>query len=159
VTDPAPDFDPSAPDSPPLKNVSRPRRLLLSNLQIILLALLVVGGRLLIDFSQRILEGQRKVAERQALEAEIERLLAERQALEADKARYGSESYIETWAHDEGKMVRPGERLVVPIYQDAPQTAADAPSTQNTPSETIPAWRVWWLLFFDGPPPLAAETP
>jgi cell division protein FtsB len=143
---------PSVDQSPSPSRAQRPRRFPLSNLQIILMVLIVIGGRLAIDFSQRIIEGQQKIGEQQELEAEIAGLQAEQRALEADKAFYSSPDYIETWAHDEGKMVRDGERLIVPVYEDIPEVAegTDNPTATSAP---IPTWQVWWTLFFDAPPP------
>ena len=131
-------------------------RFSLNNLQIILIALVVVGGRLVIDFSQRIVEGQQKTDEQSLIESEIEALLLEREELEAAKTYYSSEAFIEVWAHDEGKMVRDGEVLVVPLYtgNPLPQAQLDAPSAVGpTPSQTVNPWRVWWGMFFDVSPP------
>ena len=128
------------------------RRIPLTNLQIILIALIVLGGRLALDFSQRIVEGQQKVAEQRQLETEIEALRAEQRALEAAKAYYSSEAFIEAWAHDEGKMVREGERLVIPVVEGSTPTIEPSAPQLNRP---IPPWHVWWLLFFDTPPPFS----
>ena len=146
----------STPDSGDAKP-ARPRRLRLTNWQIILIALIIVGGRLVIDFSQRIVEGQQKVSDQRTLEAEIATLEQDHKQLEADKTYYGSEAYVEAWAHDQGKMVRDGEVLVVPLYS-RPTPAAGATATEAAPESqrtqaTIPAWRVWWTLFFDSQPP------
>jgi cell division protein FtsB len=134
------------------------RRIPLSNLQIILIVLIAVGGRLAIDFSQRIVEGQKKINEQRDLEAEIDDLEREQQRLEAEKAYYSSTAFVEAWSHDEGKMVRDGERIVVPLYEDIPQQAqqpTDAPSAQEP---AIPAWQVWWTLFFDDAPPFISPS-
>jgi cell division protein FtsB len=129
-------------------------RMRLSNWQIILIALIVVGGRLVIDFSQRIVEGQQKLTEQRALEDEIDALLAEQKALEAAKAYYGSPAYVEAWAHDEGKMVREGEMLVIPLY-DRPEPATPPPASGQTAQADLSPWRVWWTLFFNGEPPFS----
>jgi hypothetical protein len=127
----------------------------LSNFQIILIALIVVGGRLVIDFSQRIIEGQLKVGQQRELEAEIERLLAEQRDLEAAKAYYSSPSYVEYWAHNEGKMVREGERLVIPLYDEPRPEVVELPASgPGDAPAPIPVWQVWWSLFFDSSPPL-----
>lgn len=130
----------------------------LTNWQIILIALVVIGGRLVFDFSNRILEGQEKSSEERTLEAEIERLLAEQRNLEVARAYYSSPAYVEEWAHSEGKMVRSGEKIVIPLYD-----RAAAPAVDSAPSEQAPAvddavaslspWQIWWSLFFDSPPP------
>lgn len=133
----------------------RPYRLPLSNAQIILIALIIVGGRLVIDFSQRIVEGQQKIAQQRQLEAEIEALMQEQQNLLSAKAYYSSPAFVETWAHNEGKMVREGEILVVPLYEEdesAEASATGSPVVVRPPEPLLP-WQVWWTLFFDAPPP------
>jgi len=137
-----------------------PRRLPrfpLNNLQVILIVLLVIGGRLVIDFSRRIVEGQQKITEQHELEAENEQLIKEEQQLEAAKTYYSSPGFVETWAHNDGKMVRQGEILVVPLYQDIPE---EPPRTAEGPSLAPSAgWQVWWSLFFDDPAPFAQSLP
>ena len=136
----------------------RPYRLPLSNAQIILIALIIVGGRLIIDFGQRIVEGQQKIAQQRQLEAEIDALVQEQQNLLSAKAYYGSPAFIETWAHDEGKMVREGEVLVVPLYEEDESLEASATdSVVLRPPEPLLPWQVWWTLFFDAPPPLTGS--
>lgn len=139
------------PQNAPTRNTSPRRRFPLSNLQIILIALIVVGGRLALDFSQRIIEGQTKISEQQDLEQELADLRAEQRVLEAEKAYYSSSTFIEAWAHDEGKMVRNGERLIVPVYQDVPEAPQQASAPADEPV-TLPGWQVWWTLFFDSAP-------
>jgi hypothetical protein len=129
------------------------QRIRLTNWQIILIALVVVGGRLVIDFQQRILEGQEKLAEQRRLEGRIEALLQEQRELEAAKAYYSSPTFVEAWAHNEGKMVRDGETLVVPVYVQPEQGVAVAAAPGNNPQAPLPAWQIWWALFFDSPPP------
>jgi cell division protein FtsB len=152
-------LQPPSPTAPsdkvgqPASSSPRQRRLPLSNLQIILIALIIIGGRLAIDFSKRIIEGQDKVDEQRALEAEIAALEAERRQLEASKAYYSSPGFVEAWAHDEGKMVRDGERLVVPVYEDIPEAPPEQRVSAPAAEPAIPVWQVWWTLFFDTTPP------
>jgi len=132
-------------------------RVPLTNVQIILIVLVIVGGRLVYDFSQRIVEGQEKVEEELALQAALQALQLEQQQLEAAKQYYGGDAYVEAWAHNEGKMVREGEILIIPLYDQslAPQDTFTAPNTSVRVEDTdsLKRWRVWWSLFFDSPPP------
>ena len=136
-------------DSPDVQDATRAdrgfrfRRMRLTNWQIILIALVIFGGRLVFDFSERIIDGQQKVDEQRRLEAE--------------KAYYSSPAYVEAWAHSEGKMVRDGEVLVVPLYErPTPEPlVAIAPQQQPQSDQPFSSWRVWWSLFFDDPPPFA----
>jgi cell division protein FtsB len=141
----------SSPEAQPEPRKSPFQRLRLTNWQIILIALVVIGGRLVIDFSQRIVEGQQKIAEQRSLEAENETLLDEQQQLEADKAYYASQAYVEAWAHDEGKMVKDGEKLVIPLYTGPVAPVEEVPVVQPQAPLTPP--EIWWTLFFDSPPP------
>ena len=138
------------PSEAPQGRWKRPLRL--TNVQVILLALVVIGGRLVIDFSQRIVEGQQKVEEQKRLEAEIDSLIQEQEDLEADKVYYSSPAFVEDWAHDEGKMVRDGETLVVPLYQQSEEPLPVTPPSVEPPVEKIPSWKVWWALFFEREP-------
>ena len=131
-------------------------RIPLTNVQIILIVLVIVGGRLVYDFSQRIVEGQEKIEEELALQAEIQSLELEQRQLETAKEFYGSAAYVEVWAHNEGKMVRDGERLIIPLYDQssAPPDVFEIDNNNNTPAvESFKRWHVWWSLFFDIPPP------
>jgi len=156
VSQPDPSSDPVTPDSSAQPAPPRRPRFRLTNWQIILILLVVVGGRLVIDFSQRIIEGQQKLAEQRALEAQIEALRSEHDALVAARIYFSSQAYIEAWAHDQGKMVRDSERLVIPLYQrEAQDIAPDLPvgGTAAAADASPPAWQVWWSLFFDDQPP------
>jgi cell division protein FtsB len=157
VSQPIPSTDSvsSSQPSPPRRPIFR-----LTNWQIILTMLVIIGGRLVIDFSQRIVEGQQKLGEQRALEAQIADLQAEQKSLEASRIYYNSQAYVEAWAHDQGKMVLDGEILVIPVYQqDSPDTEtelATVPSTSAAPTDR-PTWQVWWSLFFDIQPPTPQE--
>jgi hypothetical protein len=130
------------------------RRIPLSNLQIVLIALAIVGGRLIFDFSQRIVEGQQKIAEQRELESNISLLTKLQRDLQSDKAYHSSPAYIESWAHDQGKMVRDGEILVIPVYDK--YTQAGTALTTAEPVRSLPRWHIWWSLFFDDPIPLSS---
>ena len=141
----------TSPQPQPEPRKSPFSRLRLTNWQIILIALIIVGGRLVIDFSQRIVEGQQKISEQRALEAEIEALTEEQHQLEADKEYYASQAYLEAWAHDEGKLVRDGETLIIPLYDEPVAPIEETPVVQPRVPLTPP--QVWWTLFFDSSPP------
>ena len=152
-----PSTDPVAPHQAPT-----PRQPIfrLTNWQIILILLVIIGGRLVIDFSQRIVEGQQKLDEQRTLEAQIAKLRAEQKSLEASRIYYNSQAYVEAWAHDQGKMVLDGEILVIPVYQnDSPVVETPLVTAPNpTGQQTRPTWQVWWSLFFDVQPPTTAPA-
>lgn len=144
------------PQETPERPTAKPRRRLpLSNSQIILLFLIIVGGRLIFDFSQRVVEGQEKISEVQALEQQVEALRYENALLSDAKSYYDSTSFVEAWAHSEGKMIKPGEILIIPMQDSSlPQDPSIATGPLTTPQQNpVDEWQVWWQLFFDAEPP------
>jgi cell division protein FtsB len=165
MTVPTPSTEPDQPSQPAERSTPGPRRLSiremwgrlsLSNLQIILVLLLVLGGRLAIDFYNRIIEGQAKVNQQQKLEQEIQQLQSEQQTLEGQKTYFNSPAYIQAWAHSDGKMVLPGEKIVIPLYKGQPRPKQ--PILPQAPAQPLPNWATWWSLFFDAPPPALPAT-
>ena len=118
-----------------------------------IIALVLILG---INFSSRITASQPLQQTYDEVRAEVERLQSEQADLIIERDYVRSDVYVERWARDEGKMVRPGEVLVVPVpASTAPQIVEDdAPviAVETSPPQEAP-WAVWWSLFFDGAPP------
>jgi cell division protein FtsB len=132
----------------------------LSSVQIMFGAILAVGLLLAINFSARIAAGQPLQDAYDRVTREIEALRAEQAALITQRDFVQSDAYVERWARDEGKMIREGEVLVVPV--PAGVASADAPAeTVSVPIQTTDPdpepWQLWWSLFFDNPPPVFGE--
>jgi len=132
------------------------RRDQLSGAQIMFAAIIAIGLILAINFSTRLASSRPLNAFYQDVQAEIDVLEQEQATLIAERDFVESDAFVEEWARSDGKMVRPGEVLVVPLT-----TSRGAPPTP-TPQvfievETSPpepeAWELWWALFFDGDPP------
>ena len=120
-------------------------------------AILAIGLLLAINFSSRITAGQPlQEAYNQAV-TEVYQLKSEQTDLIKERDFVQSDAFVESWARDNGKMVRPGEVLVVPVPSTKSLATPDANQTQSVPVETTPRqaapWSVWWALFFDVPPP------
>jgi len=150
------DSDPrAAPDA------SRPRRKprqQLSSMQIVFAAILSIGLLLVINLSGRIARGQQMDAERARLQATISVLEAQQIGLRKERDYAESDAKVEQWAHSDGKMVREGEVLVIPIPGREPEIAP----TATPPAALVraaaeedkePSWHLWWQLFFEGDPP------
>ena len=129
----------------------------ISGTQVMFAAILAVGLLLAINFSSRITAGQPLQEAYNRAEAEIEQLEREQAALIAQRDYARSDAFVEQWARDEGKMIRPGEVLVVPVpaARSLPEQAVD--TTVSVPVETTAPkaepWQVWWALFLDAAPP------
>ncbi|GAB4547287.1 MAG: hypothetical protein OHK0023_08380 [Anaerolineae bacterium] len=131
----------------------------ISSMQIVFGSILAISLLLAINFSGRIAAGRRINAERQEIEYEIQTLQARATSYRIELDFYRSDAFVEQWARREGKMHLPGEVLVVPVPGRATATLIVTPTPQP---EAIEAMRreeapsniqLWWLLFFDSPPP------
>jgi len=144
----------TAPEKP--KRSDRKRTGQLSGLQIMFAAILAIGLILGLNFTSLVSAGQPLQQKYNQLKLEIERLELEQANLIQERDYVESDAYVEAWAHDEGKMVRPGERLIVPVGE--PQSAQPTPLPEETVLvQTTPpqaeSWQLWWSLFFDSSPP------
>lgn len=142
--------------TPPPKNPSRPRHRQgqVSGIQIVFASILAIGLLLTINFSGRIRRGQQIEEVRQDLEATISVLSTEQTHLQEQRDYALSPNAVIEWAQREGKMVREGEVLVVPV----PAGVVASPTPQATPiplatATPVPVEYVWWKLFFDQDPP------
>jgi len=135
----------------------RRNRQQLSSMQIVFAAILSVGLLLVINFSGRIARSQQTEAERQRLQATITVLEEQQLGLLKDRDFAASDASVEHWAHTEGKMVRDGEILVIPIpagiVEPTPLPPAPVLITTPRPEPEEANWHLWWNLFFDGEPP------
>jgi len=137
----------------------RQRTRQLSGVQVMFAAILAIGLLLAINFSSRIAASQPLQEAYARVQAEIEALRREQAELIRQRDYVRSDAYVEKWARSEGKMVRPGEVLVIPLPVSAPAETPPTPSPDQMQVvvETAPPrpepWKLWWALFFDSPPP------
>ncbi len=127
-------------------------------MQILFASILAIGLLLAINFSNRITTGQQIQSIREELELEIAILETEQAALQQELDYVRGDDYVAAWAREEGKMIREGEVLVVPV-PGGPPLVTPTPQPQTLVGildEDEPAsenWQLWWALFFDSPPP------
>ncbi len=111
-------------------------------MQIVFAAILSMGLLLVINFSGRIARSQQTEAERQRLQATITVLEQQQIDLLKDRDYAASDASVEHWAHTEGKMVRDGEILVIPIpagiVEPTPLPPAPVLITTPTPEPEAP---------------------
>jgi len=147
------------PDSTPERPVRRrDRQQSISSMQIVFVLILSFGLLLVINFSGRIARGQQMEGERVRLQATIDVLQTQKIDLLKQRDYAAHDAAVENWAHTEGKMARDGEILVIPIPGEnagvfAPTATPPALIIAPDAEPQTPSWRLWWNLFFDGPPP------
>jgi cell division protein FtsB len=148
---------PSAPARQPERRPAKRRNRQLSGVQIMFAAILAIGMVLGINFSSRIASSQPLRTYYAGMETEIAALQQEQQRLIDERDFAQSEAYVEQWARGEGKMVRPGEVLVIPrpiapVVQATPTPLPLIVDVETTAPEPE-TWELWWSLLFDSPPP------
>lgn len=128
----------------------------LSGAQVMFAAILAVGLALVISLSSRILAGQPLEEAYNRVSAEIEQLRQEQARLIAERDFVRSDAYVERWAREDGKMVREGEVLIIPVPSGANINPEPTPIPLVEAETTLPEpepWTLWWALFFDSEPP------
>lgn len=121
---------------------------------------LAVGLLLTINFSARIAQGRPLQEAYELVQLEIAQLETEQAVLLAERDYSLSDFYVENWARGRGKMIRPGDKLFVPIPSADSITPTPPPINTGEFESGIDqpqTWEMWWSLFFDGPPPLPRE--
>lgn len=133
---------------------SRRRPGTINGLQVMFAAILSIGLILAINFSSRISEGQPLQEAYIRVQREIAALQTEQAGLVIQRDYVRSDAYVESWARSDGKMIRPGDVLIVPVPGIAAPPVATPPPLIVQEDETgLPTWALWWSLFFDSPPP------
>jgi cell division protein FtsB len=138
------------------KRPERKRTGQLSGIQIMFAAILAIGLILGLNFTSLVASGQPLQELYHQVNGEITRLQREQAELIQERDYARSDAYVARWARSEGKMVRPGEVLVVPVPASAQVVTTPVPeptvAIETRPPEPEP-WQVWWAMFFDSPPP------
>jgi cell division protein FtsB len=152
----------ATPKSSPRKQYSRrtaPNRQRpgqLSGVQIMFAAILAIGLILAINFSTRLTSSRPLQAEYVSVQEEIEQLKQEQAALLTELDYAQSDAYVELWARQDGKMLRPGEVLIIPLVVADVSEPTPPPVSMVEIETSLPEpspWTLWWALFFDSPPP------
>ncbi len=129
----------------------------ISGVQVMFAAILSIGLILAINFSARIAAGQPLQAAYDRVRNEIDLLQVQQAQLTSQRDYVLSDAYVEEWARSDGKMVRPGEVLVVPVPAAADVAVTAEPPVSEAQVHTTDAqplpWTLWWQIFLDSPPP------
>jgi cell division protein FtsB len=125
---------------------AQPRRMARVWLMVIaVLGIIVIG-----DLNRRMTDSRRLEQDSGLLQTEVAWLEGENDRLATQIAEATTAAYIENWAHSQGKMVRPGERLIVPVPASG---YVPTPTPSSTTSGQTPfKWQVWWALLFGSEP-------
>lgn len=129
------------------------RRSIHSAAQIILLLVVIAAMFIVLDLNRRAKDGRLVGAGAEALRAELDEEVTRQVELQATLEFVQSDEYVAIYAREQGGMLLPGEKRIVPLKVDA--TPAPAPQPQPTPDPALYArpWQAWWSLLSDAPLP------
>lgn len=129
---------------------SRP---LLNMPQVIILLVIVASIIITIDLNRRAQDGRLVGSGEEALRVQVEREATRQVELLATLEYVSSDDYVAAYARNEGGMILPGERRIVPLLQEAtPEPTALPPPTLDPALDARP-WQAWWRLLTDAPQP------
>lgn len=121
--------------------------------QILVLLSIAAGLFIAIDLKRRADAGRLAGAGEEELQVEVDAESTRQVALEATATYVQSESYLESYARNEGNYIRPGEQRVVPlIVEGTPQPTVAPAATRDPAAQALP-WQAWWQLLTDAPQP------
>ena len=118
--------------------------------------LLVIAGAIIIaiDLNRRAQAGRLVGSGEEALRVQVEGEATRQVQLQATLEYVTSDDYVAAYARNEGGMILPGERRIVPLLQEAtPEPTALPPPTPDPALEAKP-WQAWWRLLTDAPQPV-----
>ncbi len=113
-----------------------------------LLVVLIVGILIVGDLTRRMTDARRIERDARMLGTEVAVLEAEHERLQEGFEGAGGEAQVEAWARGEARMVREGERLVLPI--PASESEQPAQAVADPAIEPPTPWEVWWALLTGG---------
>ena len=150
------DFKPD-PTQDQLTTDDQPKRTV-SSTQVMFAVIVALALMLTINFSGRVSADRQLRAIRDTVLREIDLLRREQGELIARLAYVQSDAYVADWARSEGKMVRDGDVLILPVPMSATLAENNPPAAiefapPQTRQQQPENWQLWWALFFDSPPP------
>lgn len=102
-------------------------------------------------FGQQLSLGHQMRLEEQQLEYIVATEQARHEELVAELEYVRSDEYVERWAREEARMVRPGEVPVVVVPEPSAEPSSDAQPTPTPQPPARPFWVELWELIVGRP--------
>ncbi len=100
------------------------------------------------DLTRRMTDARRMERDARTLATEVSELETMNEILEQNIAGAGDDASVEAWARSQAKMIKEGERLVVP--QAVEESSVVAAQPPEPPVEPPTTWEVWLALLGGG---------
>lgn len=126
----------------------------LFNLPQVVIFLVIVGAIIItVDLNNRAQSGRLVGSGEEVLQLQIEREGTRQVELLVTLEYVTSDDYVASYARNEGGMILPGERRIVPILQAATPEPTPIPPATPDPALQARPWQAWWRLLTDSPQP------
>jgi hypothetical protein len=127
---------------------------LISGTQFAAIVVLTIALFLIIDLGRRTTAGYYVSQAEKRLMAEIQAELELRQRLIERRDHVKTDAYVEEWARQQARMVRPGDRPLIVLTPVVPsgEPGPLQPVSVESPPGPVPNWHRWWRLFFNTEP-------
>lgn len=109
-----------------------------------LIAVAVILFFLVMDLNSRLNELSRLASQRDQAATVVADLESTLRVLKTQVEYARSEGAVEEWAYSEGKMVRPGENLIIPL--SPPGTTPQPVLLPTQVVEPVQNWEIWMAL-------------
>lgn len=121
--------------------------------QILVILALIAGLVIALDLNRRAQAGRLVGVGEEPLIRELDFEATRQVHLQATATYVYSDNYIESYARNEGGLIRPGEKRVVPIIAEIEPTPTPPPPPTPDPAGEARPWQAWWRLLTDAPMP------
>jgi hypothetical protein len=110
-----------------------------------------VVALLIMDFNSRMTEWRRLSLEKEDVAMQVTGLVQTRSSLQTQIAYATSPAGVRQWAYEDGRWVKPGDELIVPLA--APGEAVKPTPTPAPTFVPLSNWQLWMSLFVDSDSP------
>ena len=128
----------------------RERRLPLPPTDIVTVLVCTAAVFFVLAFGGKALESYRLQRHNATLRSEIAALEEQKEQLEARLEYVKSPEYVEEVAREQYRWAKPGEKLMIPIFQRTPVVAVtptpDQPTIEPVATPSASHWSEWWNL-------------
>lgn len=129
------------------------RRPLLTLTQVIVLLFVFFALFVVLDLNRRAKAGRLVGVGGETLRSELDLATTRQVELQATLSYVQSDEYVSIYAREEGGLLLPGERRIVPLVIEATPAATPAIQATPDPASFAQPWQAWWQLLTDRPVP------
>jgi hypothetical protein len=126
---------------------------LLTITQVIALMVILFGLFVALDLNRRAQAGRIVGKDEESLQTEFDAESERHGELIATLEWVRSPEYVSVYAYEEGGLIKPGEKRIVPLMIDEDGYSSSSGESSSDPAQYARPWQAWWQLLTDAPMP------